>query len=240
MASSTITTTTTPAPAVTFHDLAYLPLLRTLKTAIHITTKAQQHVASAAADASASATPSEADLVTARLVEDMYPFHQQLFQLHKNVNQALQHLRNAQRSQTGQPQEPVVVMSRPAEASTPTTFTECLAILHAAIDELTTAAADEGQLFSDALAPVSVHVVYGPLAVDVTARQYLEGMILPNANFHVTTAYGILRSRGVPLGKGDFMGPFFSDFVDLKQAMAAGARIAEERERKKKEDEASK
>ncbi|KAJ1326122.1 DUF1993 family protein [Microdochium nivale] len=232
MAFSVLATTAAPAPAVTFHDLAYLPLLRTLKTAIHITTKAQQHAADAA---NAS---SEADLVAARLVDDMYPFHEQLFQLRKNINMAVQHLRHAHRGQTGQPQEPVVAMARPPADSTPTTFAECLAILDDAMAELTAAGDVDGHLFSDALTPAPVHIEYGPLAVEVTAKQYMEAMILPNANFHVVTAYGILRSRGVPLGKGDFMGPFFSDYVDLEQVAAASAHYAAERERQKKEEEA--
>jgi uncharacterized protein len=37
-------------------------------------------------------------------------------------------------------------------------------------------------------------------------QQYLLHFALPNFMFHVTTAYGILRHRGVPLGKMDFMG----------------------------------
>ena len=36
---------------------------------------------------------------------------------------------------------------------------------------------------------------------------YLQQFGLPNFFFFVTTAYDILRHRGVPLGKRDFMGP---------------------------------
>lgn len=35
---------------------------------------------------------------------------------------------------------------------------------------------------------------------------YLNNFVLPNVYFHITTVYAILRSKGVPLGKGDFMG----------------------------------
>ena len=34
---------------------------------------------------------------------------------------------------------------------------------------------------------------------------YLMNHVLPNVNFHVTTAYAILRHNGVELGKADFM-----------------------------------
>jgi uncharacterized protein len=35
---------------------------------------------------------------------------------------------------------------------------------------------------------------------------YLKHYVQPNFYFHVTTAYGLLRHNGVPLGKGDFLG----------------------------------
>jgi uncharacterized protein len=39
-----------------------------------------------------------------------------------------------------------------------------------------------------------------------SGRDYLLGFVVPNFYFHVTTAYGILRHNGVPLGKRDFAG----------------------------------
>ena len=38
-----------------------------------------------------------------------------------------------------------------------------------------------------------------------TAEGFLLSFSLPNFYFHATTAYDILRSKGVPLGKRDFM-----------------------------------
>jgi hypothetical protein len=37
-------------------------------------------------------------------------------------------------------------------------------------------------------------------------RDYVMGFALPNFYFHVTTAYAILRMKGVPVGKRDFLG----------------------------------
>jgi len=37
------------------------------------------------------------------------------------------------------------------------------------------------------------------------ARDYIRGFVLPNFYFHLTTAYGILRHHGVPLGKTDYL-----------------------------------
>lgn len=40
-----------------------------------------------------------------------------------------------------------------------------------------------------------------------TAENFIMSFSLPNFHFHATTAYDILRSKGVPLGKRDYMGP---------------------------------
>ncbi len=38
------------------------------------------------------------------------------------------------------------------------------------------------------------------------AEGFLQSFSLPNFHFHATTAYDILRHKGVPLGKRDYMG----------------------------------
>ncbi|MDD3799650.1 MAG: DUF1993 domain-containing protein [Novosphingobium sp.] len=42
--------------------------------------------------------------------------------------------------------------------------------------------------------------------LDFTAENFLLGFTQPNFHFHATTAYGILRARGVALGKVDYLG----------------------------------
>ena len=39
-----------------------------------------------------------------------------------------------------------------------------------------------------------------------TAENFLLSFSFPNFYFHATTAYDILRGRGVKIGKGDFLG----------------------------------
>jgi len=41
----------------------------------------------------------------------------------------------------------------------------------------------------------------------MSGRDYVVHFALPSFYFHVTTAYAILRSCGVPLGKNDYLGP---------------------------------
>ena len=40
-----------------------------------------------------------------------------------------------------------------------------------------------------------------------TAENFVLSFSLPNFHFHATTTYDILRLKGVPLGKRDYMGP---------------------------------
>ncbi|HEX7644996.1 MAG TPA: DUF1993 domain-containing protein [Burkholderiaceae bacterium] len=42
--------------------------------------------------------------------------------------------------------------------------------------------------------------------VEMKGLPYLNGFVLPNLFFHVTTAYAILRHNGVELGKSDYLG----------------------------------
>jgi hypothetical protein len=47
---------------------------------------------------------------------------------------------------------------------------------------------------------------FGERALPFTAEGFLMSFSLPNFFFHATTAYDILRHKGAPLGKRDFMG----------------------------------
>lgn len=43
-------------------------------------------------------------------------------------------------------------------------------------------------------------------AITFDGRSYLLNFAIPNFYFHVTTAYAILRHKGVPIGKMDYLG----------------------------------
>ncbi|RAL17401.1 DUF1993 domain-containing protein [Aspergillus homomorphus CBS 101889] len=50
----------------------------------------------------------------------------------------------------------------------------------------------------------------GPgVTVEMSGAKYAHLVVLPNVYFHLTTAYGILRKEGVPLGKRDYYEGFF-------------------------------
>ena len=46
----------------------------------------------------------------------------------------------------------------------------------------------------------------GERQLPFTAVGFMSSFSLPNFYFHATTAYDILRSKGVPLGKRDYLG----------------------------------
>ena len=58
----------------------------------------------------------------------------------------------------------------------------------------------------DALAGKDVVFQIGDRKVPFTAENFVLSFSLPNFYFHATTAYDILRTNGVPLGKRDFLG----------------------------------
>lgn len=45
------------------------------------------------------------------------------------------------------------------------------------------------------------------LGMELSGKDYLIQFSLPNFYFHITTAYNILRSCGIELGKVDYLGP---------------------------------
>ena len=69
--------------------------------------------------------------------------------------------------------------------------------------------------YLDSVAPTAIDgredeaiVVKLPKAsISFTGASYLRDFGLPNLYFHIAAAYGILRHKGVPLGKIDYLGP---------------------------------
>jgi hypothetical protein len=51
-----------------------------------------------------------------------------------------------------------------------------------------------------------INFTLGGQNVHFKGEPYLVHFVLPNFYFHATTAYDILRQKGVPLGKRDYMG----------------------------------
>ncbi len=50
-----------------------------------------------------------------------------------------------------------------------------------------------------------IHLKFPSREIHFSGADYLNNWVLPNTYFHITTGYGILRSKGVPLGKPDYL-----------------------------------
>jgi len=66
---------------------------------------------------------------------------------------------------------------------------------------------------------LNMQVHTNPQTSAFTSETYLLSFLLPNFYFHAVTAYDILRTRGVPIGKSDFEGQLrVLDTADLAGA----------------------
>lgn len=46
--------------------------------------------------------------------------------------------------------------------------------------------------------------------INLSGKAYVLNFAIPNVYFHLQTAYSILRARGVPLGKRDYLQGFMN------------------------------
>ncbi|MET1076668.1 MAG: DUF1993 domain-containing protein [Pseudomonas sp.] len=58
----------------------------------------------------------------------------------------------------------------------------------------------------DGSAEREIRLKVGGQELQFSGADYLNGFVLPNFYFHLTTAYNLLRHQGVPLGKMDYLG----------------------------------
>ncbi|AOJ68541.1 MULTISPECIES: DUF1993 domain-containing protein [Burkholderia] len=90
----------------------------------------------------------------------------------------------------------------PSFADTEATFAELRARIGKTIDFLKTI--QPAQLDGSETRAIELPLRDGVMTFD--GKSYLLGFALPNFYFHTTTAYDILRHKGVPLGKMDYLG----------------------------------
>lgn len=81
-------------------------------------------------------------------------------------------------------------------------YADLQAILATTRDELATLDRDE----VEALASREIVFEKGDLRLAFTAENFLLSFSLPNFHFHAATAYDILRMKGMPLEKRDYLG----------------------------------
>ncbi len=127
-------------------------------------------------------------IVETRLWDDMLPFRFQIVSVAHHSKGAID---GVKQGAFGPPSE-----QRPLNYAQ---LQELVADTRAALEKLTRAEVD-------ALEGKEVVFAIGSFKMPFTAENFLMSFSLPNFYFHATTAYDILRSKGAPLGKRDFMG----------------------------------
>jgi len=132
---------------------------------------------------------SEDDLAEARLVEDMLPFAYQVKSLAVHSQGAIEAVRQG-------------VFSPNFAEVLPHTLIEQRDRIDGAIAALLRL--DENEIDSFVGRPMRFEI--GEKRLDFTAEDFLFSFSQPNFHFHASMAYAILRAKGVPVGKLDYLG----------------------------------
>jgi len=125
-------------------------------------------------------------LVTARLAPDQYPFVRQ-------IQSACDQAKWASAKLAGK--------EGPSHPDTEKTIAEIRARVKTVVDYLATLKREDFVGAEDRL----VRHNWFPEGKQMKGGDYLDHLALPNFHFHMTTAYGVLRHNGVPLGKDDYI-----------------------------------
>ena len=131
----------------------------------------------------------EAEIVEARLIDDMFPFAYQVKSMAVHSQGAIEAVRQG-------------VFAPNFQEALPRSLAELREKLETAEAVLGSVAEDELESFVGR--PMRFEI--GPKKLDFTAEDFLLSFSQPNFYFHAATAYGILRSRGVAIGKIDYLG----------------------------------
>ncbi|MGA7674090.1 MAG: DUF1993 domain-containing protein [Rhizomicrobium sp.] len=163
----------------TMYDASIPPMIRTLQNLSKILDKA---IAQAAADKIDLAA-----LLEARLAPDMFPFTRQ-------IQIATDAAKGAAARLAGQ--EP------PSFPDTETSFPELHARIAKTVAYLQSVKAEQLAGSEDRHITIATRT----RTLEFSGKDFLTGFALPNFFFHVTTAYGLLRGKGINIGKQDYLG----------------------------------
>lgn len=166
--------------ATSLYDLSVPTFLQTVRAVAGFLDRAARHCEETGADLD--------DFVNARLYPDMAPFHFQIEALSHHAAWGVETLK------TGVFDPPSLIGTMP--------FVDLQAMIGQAEAMLRSFAREE----IDAQAGRHLDLLIGPRRLAFTAETFILSFSLPNFHFHAVTAYDILRSRGVPIGKRDYEG----------------------------------
>jgi hypothetical protein len=128
------------------------------------------------------------ELIQARLAPDMLPF---AYQVKSTAVHSLGAIEGVRRG-----------VFSPDTTPPPDTFAALEARITATLAAL--GAIDPAEI--ESFIGRDMRFAFGERHIDFTAEEFLLSFSQPNFYFHAATAYDILRWKGVPIGKRDFLG----------------------------------
>ena len=162
------------------YDLSVASYLQTVDAVGGFLAKGLDHCQGCGAD--------PAKMVEARLAEDMLPLKFQIVSVAHHSLGAIEGMKKGVFSPPGRPE----------------------ALEYAGLQKLVSDASEGLRKLSpdevNALSGRDMIFQIGDRKVPFTTDNFLLSFSLPNFYFHATTAYDILRTNGVPLGKRDYLG----------------------------------
>jgi hypothetical protein len=167
--------------AIALYDLSVANYLQTLAAVIGVLEKGLEHCTANKIDLG--------ELVETRLFPDMLPFR---FQLQSVAHHSLGAIEGVKKGLFQPPPQAPTYDYRGLQ--------QLVADAQAALQKLT-----PGEV--NALEGKDVIFQIRDFKLPFTAEGFILSFSLPNFYFHATTAYDILRMKGVPIGKRDYLGP---------------------------------
>ena len=166
--------------STSLYDLSVPTFLQTVRSITGFLDRAATHFAETGVDPD--------DFVNTRLFDDMAPFHFQIEAAWHHSVWGMEALK------TGAFTPPALVG--------PVPFADLQAMIVKAETALQAFTPDEVNGWAGKEQDLQI----GPRRLSFTSETFILSFSLPNFHFHAVTAYNILRSRGVPLGKSDYEG----------------------------------
>jgi uncharacterized protein len=163
-----------------FYDLSVASYLQTVDAVAGFLNKGLEHCQGCGAD--------PAKMVEARLAEDMLPLRFQIVSVAHHSLGAIEGMKKG--------------VFAPPGRSEALDYTGLQKLLADTAGSLRGLSREE----VEALSGRDMIFQIGERKVPFTTDNFLLSFSLPNFYFHATTAYDILRTNGVPLGKRDFLG----------------------------------
>ena len=163
---------------LSFYDVSVPVYRQFLRSLLGVLDKGEKHCGEKGIDPQA--------MLSTRLVEDMQPLTFQVMQAISHSAGALAAIRGKERA-------------RPSGLDS---FAGCKQAVEQALAEIDAIQPSE----LENAASNTVELKFPGRELKFTGQGYLLSYALPQFFFHATTAYDILRHKGVPVGKRDFLG----------------------------------